>query len=1283
MIGKFIFNNRFKPPSDFKKLSQISFFKKNHTLKNSLFFLIILIFPFLAYPQFDEINRAFNSPYTGEWRPSTADELSFYVQSYDFFRKNPGALEIIEAAQNENDLRLKEDEILGVYRNLFPDSTYVDISLNQQVRTFGANLADMFNIIRDNSETKAEFRVGINNQALDTNLGVDVDLTGVARDFVKLPSAYLNHERIEAVAQFYTQDYFTCESGQSCYQIYHPLHKRSDYLLKELYLEDLPKDINIQELKVIDPNLADVAEKLMVIQFIPDQIDEMSQEQRTNRDEFINSLNRITKENEENLQSFVDSGEYERRRNLVENDPDYTRLDSYVQAKVREIKVYEESLVDQKRFFENEQITQEHYEEEVIKLNEGIKIKRKSIEAYEFQKDINNGQAILKIALSAGRMMGAPPEVLQTGEAIYLGLDIMKSIGIMAISGVVSPAGLLAATSTFEDLINEVSGIPSSEQLILEGINDLKRRQVQMFNKLYELEFALNIVQKDLNEIKNLLEENAQQTQQGFDEMKVMLQRVEFNIGEKLDSTRSGQQSVLAEGFTTESESVTAQDQLRNYSISEILDICNDYGEKSNDPAFNRDFAHREYIDCMRVAQTRIVTIAEQLSDSYIKLEAHASGETFLPDKNLSHVNSSIINIDTEFKESVNERMNYIPDMLNLISGSSLLRNQVFSAEHFSCIRQEEKKTGGQYECLSNPYYMDKAFLAYAELSDQLPSPEYSNTLPEYARVNYSSLNQNLENMCTEAHSLTHISESMRKQIDQIKSPINYIETQVNSIKRALYNDIRANVLDEVSSILSKFSSNHKCHENNKLSADGISSNECLLLGDHIESKYKDKDNTDGFLRDTNSIVANFRNEQKDDYFIKRGYAEIIETDECQDLELSSGRDGEPYTRADFRENVQKEDFKKALNKILESGGCLFNDVENIMGLNDEEDITGQNASKQFHLEHNVSFVNRINVETRRNIPFCLISENIVDGNGVGKMIGAVIGGAAGLALDVITAGASGGAGVLGGVGIGAGIGGFIDGTDGVYSICLESDLKRILWLSFEEQLFEQNNNAPTLYIIQHFPHNSVDKSLIQSRSAQIQGRGTITNSSPQGEYMGGLLYQGQPFVDFLDLNEYPISEFSQKEFKFLEDRKYTYTDNYAFANQNPETHYTLSNQTHFGYHYHFECTKQACLAYEQEQIIDRNRWTREANEELTEIENVLKTRAQSILKDNLVKLTKSMLSLDTIARAGYGDDLLYQENLKNILAELQFLLIELSNIENDSNGYTRYSFCRSIILTE
>ena len=1200
MSGKFIFNNRFKPSSDFKNLSQISFFKS--------LALLTILFSFLSIAQ--PRDRDFDP----NWKPETEEEISLYFQVHKHLLENPLAFELWKAAENQESWKRAED-----WLNESPVAPRNSLESFQSTNRRAEKIKFSSRQIRKYIDFNPSFFGFKFSPQARRELGQNLNIDESYYRALENPARILTRELI-------------CESkDKNCY---HDISDSTKYKTALIELNDI-YDLNnrltpmtFRELEeILDPSLVNQARILKTSQ----ESESISEENREkNRIELINSLNNISNEYKEQIQSSIENGEYEERWRRIQNDPDNTGEDFFVQRTLLEIEDNQKGIEDQKELLDKSLTTQDLYDQEVGRLQEGIKTKEANIKAYEFKKDVANFQAGIQIVLSVGRMMGAPPEVLQTGEAIYLGFDVMKTIGIMAITGVISPAGLLSAIGTLESFIKVVSGIPSGDQLILEGINDLKRGQVQIFNKLYELEFGINIVQQDLDEVKNILEANAQQTQQGFDAMTVRLN----NITEKLDNTagnlQSGQQSILAEDFTTESESVVAQDQLWNYSISELLDLCNKYGENSNNPAFDRDL----YLDCMNVAQTRIATIATQLSDSYIKLDAHASGETFLSDKDLSHVRASDINFD--FEENINERMNLIPDMLDMVSGSSFLRNQVFSAEHFSCVQQGEK-VAGQYECLSNPYYTDKAFLAYVELSDQLPSPEYLNTLPIYARMDYSSLNQNLENMCTEAHSLTHISELMRHKI---QIPINYIEFQVKSIKQSLYNDIRVNVINKVPTILSEISSNHKCHESKKVNNDENDqknngnknkSKQCSLLEDHI-SVYKD--NIGAFLQNQQGMVAFFKDKARDEYFIQRGYAETIETDTCKKGNYF-GNGNEDYTRAYLGNKRQKEDFQKTLNRILESGGCLFNDVD---------DIIGPNFPDQFQLEYHFSLVNRFTrIEVQRNIfPFCFISENTFESIAESSMsvwVGALQG------LGILSA----------------------TEEEGVlYSICQETNLKGSISL-----------RTPSSYRLDsyytNFPDYKYDYFLIKTRSAQIQGNRRITNTV-NSKGVRGLFYQGQPFVNFLDLKQGPISEFSQEEFNFLADRDYTYTSDYVFANRNPETHYNLSNKDYFRYGFYFECTKRACLDYEQKVVGTRKQWAQEANLEMNLITEELKSTIHTSLGNNLNNLAKSMLSLDTIARAGYGHDLSHQENLKNTLTEFQSLLKELSNIATNAPSRLKIS---------
>ena len=226
---------------------------------------------------------------------------------------------------------------------------------------------------------------------------------------------------------------------------------------------------------------------------------------------------------------------------------------------------------------------------------------------------------------------------------------------------------------------------------------------------------------------------------------------------------------------------------------------------------------------------------------------------------------------------------------------------------------------------------------------------------------------------------------------------------------------------------------------------------------------------------------------------------------------------------------------------------CQFNDVDNVLG-----------TQNSFQLKNQVETINRIEVRFDAPLPFCLMSQS-GDTKIEDSLFGFSLGGNAGLRRigiygedSFLTAESE------------IGAMGFLTDSSKSYSICLESDFKKYIWFRKQDasrRFFDDGPSFIYTYLPEDYPVEvGHHKSFLKQNLSSI-------------------LYEDRPLDDYLDTKIYSISEFSQEDENWLKERGYTRVDNDSLGDSNT---YSLSDKTHFGYGYYFECKnhRKVCVEY-------------------------------------------------------------------------------------------------------
>lgn len=768
---------------------------------------------------------------------------------------------------------------------------------------------------------------------------------------------------------------------------------------------------------------------------------------------------------------------------------------------------------------------------------------------------------------------------------------------------------------------------------MIELLNDIRKRQVKILNKLHEIDHKLEGIDAKIDSIIEMLNMNHKQITQKLDHITDELHRIENEIIlaiEKSHSTTAKEFQNSGAFFTDDGRVVLDLFETWDRShLDEKISQCKHYKDQY-DRTSNLRF-YDDYNWCMDGVRTQFSMIQESLSDLYQKAKHRFGTNTYIQYSDINTLSTT--QLFSDWDEAVETRIGLLPSMFTWLNNQYSIYitygNEKIEKLWENGKNQWEKHKNSVSRLktlkIKQPVFYDEVLSVYAPLTEQLPRPDYLSFITEPEITDYND--NHLVEMCQNLRHIEDLSFYNREHLEKAWWVYLYFSDQMKRGLNKFFEDKLMRLIksyNEQKSIFDSSSVQQNCNcssvhaQTDKAFIDNMSIQKQTDIFKYIENQQYDIYNFLELNPEEIAQKAARRSHITNQYLINEGFYKTAQGPCLRFPKPGDDSDSPkkvPYTEAELDIEEQKNHLEATQRKLQREKKCRIIDKEGVM--------KGLNKGSQFQIERYAPFKNVIGKTEYELEHACLLVKRKLDGKGAGAIIGAVVGGALGLVVDILTGGVTGGAATAGGAAGGGLLGAHIDGTESAFSLCEIAELRS----SFGE------NNPDTI---------------------------------PAG---GGLLsrlyYKKKPLTSYLQKTWVTRQRIgTTPQILNLETPDSIMMPNLASTTK-IETYQELD------YAYHFICKKQACLKFSTKKIADKKEWIQTAANQIRQTQGYLNNQLENWFKDkSLIQdgpklyalLSKSAFTLDTMARAGYGQNLENQPDLLDIIDG------ELMNVQQNIN---------------
>ena len=1077
--------------------------------------------------------------------------------------------------------------------------------------------------------------------------------------------------KLQSVTNFWVVELDACSKNPTICRINALPHLRNAKAFLKDKLNSPPieygseKLLTFETLSSLFPEKAKMATLMannVKLQQASDEREENAQQIKQNKNQIINEIQKQSQDQIDQIDQNLKKEEYQKRASLLAHDPHYNGKDPVVLALRNQIAEFRNEQKKLGEDFNQEKITEHEYKEKSLRIDQTIKGKENNIAQYEFQKDMNELATYNDIVLSIGSILGLPKEVMQVGQAVGASIQVTNAVGAMVIAGVSDPTMVLQAIKGVGLFINVISGVPSTDQVMIGLLNDLKKGQIKMMNQITYMHHDIKELKLKINYMMQILEMGLEQIAKNFTEIEDQIEKSRIDIIDAVKENKNlieGLSETIKTDFLTDVLiAIDPHPVIEDRHVDEILFECIQFRK-----AYERDptvgaVHQNEYLHCQSQARDMDNRNRFLLHNTY-----HRSQNSLyikkLIEKGISFNLIDFSKLTGYFEKTVEKRVGLLLDMTEWLKQHetkvySLKKYMIENPEQKDQLREYQKLLADQKESplskksqedhLINSIFYDEdlkseeeeekdhfkdakfydiAFNGYAKISSQLPRPGYRYVIDE-KRVDIHNkvkiINDpgkkktidydptHLQNMCRAVQYNGNLSKKARKHIQSAYLVYQYYINKLNS-KFDKNFKARMEELDE----------HYEAHEAEDKDSEEVSyfnPKECSCDNSHTKGRSAAvfKHLTDQkydlyrILKSSNkNILQEFNANQTDKDILEKGFFKLVKGN-CAKKQTPISSKKQDYTEADLTIDIQQEDFQNTYARLQDEKGCTIKDESGLFSSEDSIKITQ---------EFNV--INRFGEEEIQPKHACLFKRHITDGIGVGLLIGGAIGSFIGVVADALVAGA-GTFTVIGGA-LGGGLGGAIDGEEAIYSIC-------------KEVTFQEGYDKDTMMTG-------------DSSTEEALGSKPLVNNF-------GLLhfsyYQEKPLRSYLDgwfhntsvehSQRLLVDSLSEEAFSYIKDYYFDnpqnihYTTSYRNYNErlanDPNRKNIWKNQVwklkidsetinnwsekvfqavrpHIIYPYYFTCEKKACLAFENKKVADRRAWHKQATNEIKHIREELR----------------------------------------------------------------------------
>ena len=222
-----------------------------------------------------------------------------------------------------------------------------------------------------------------------------------------------------------------------------------------------------------------------------------------------------------------------------------------------------------------EESSQEERDRRIQDFEAQIQSIHTSIDVYKVKKTISEAQEWVGAGVALAHLVGAPPEVIKTGQAIEASMTVASGIVPMLIAGAFDPTGITLAIAGVSSLVSILSDAgPSFEEVVMNQLNGIRQNQIRMIGMIRNIGLDIKGLDENLQKLEDVLNKNHQEIQENFDEIMLEIEVIGNSIyslersqGEALDylQTPSRREAELYNEVT---------DGVNNPTISRQFNAC-------------------------------------------------------------------------------------------------------------------------------------------------------------------------------------------------------------------------------------------------------------------------------------------------------------------------------------------------------------------------------------------------------------------------------------------------------------------------------------------------------------------------------------------------------------------------------------------------------------------------------------------------------------------------------------------------------------------------------------
>ena len=1189
------------------------------------------------------------------YRPQSKEEALYYGQLYQFLTQNKKAQELLSSAWQDptrysvilNELERKRSHVrsnLKYLGGLIRDNVNLKgrVDLGREIQgigggkvSFGLDQSGKFHVkgSLNRGKTKAEVNLGVN-------------VAGIAKGLISRKSSIRDgvDNQIDYTARFFAKEQFACLQSQTTCAIHTLPHLKNALVTVDQFWDHFPrmKDssgrvLSFQTMAQRTPEQAQLALSL----FNLSQTERIGQSVSRERRKMVQQMVQFHQKQEKNREEKL------KQAKSVQRVSDYQNQDPVVEQALNEIKTGQQAKADLKLELDKGAITQDYYDEAIVRIDQKILQTEKGIELYGFKTEMRTATAWVGAVVSLAKVTGAPPEVLQTGAVIYEGLNIAEQAGSMIIAGALDPTGITLIANSVGVVLSIFSNTPSTEQIILENLGILREGQAEILGQLGEVDSKVEILGEKVDFLIQATEMNHEEVMGGLGNIQDQIIRMEEEI---LTALAKSERTTLTESQNIQglfildgAVAVEAYPISKPRHLNKQLAMCQQYKERDEETQNVRRYL--DYGMCMEEAKEEFNDIEDTLSNLYLKSSRLFNSKTFVQEQTLPEKNE--LKTDKVFDAHVDNRVGLLSSVVEWLSAQykdyiheAPFLNTPWLDNHeawlnYGFLLQSLPADSGQ---LYHPEFYDRAFSIYTKNSARLPDIDSFNFLlsevggepvPDY-------ISEPLSAMCKNVQNVEQISELSRQNLNKAYATYLYFLAKLHFEIHGAFSSLQSRLMKSYSdyNLLRK-----------PPNFDSATIGDC-----HCDKTYTDKQ-TNVFqyvagqayspahflISDPGSMARQASSALSTGQLKNQGFWTVdpYETD----CEL---KNGEPITKGWVESDHQVQLLKDTLESVQSGaqGGCWFTDKYGLVS-----GVKGQKI--QLYQKDN------IDPETGRDYGF----ETIF------KPMCAV----------------------------------FVTDTSGRYflwnewdepverGICIEANLE-FIYDSYSIGFFDKNNFQHRLY---YSDEASIQKG---QRPKRISAKKYIERlwDMTKHKLTAKERYSVVRNLDQVEYDSYGhISYYQHTAYHNALKKLY----NRYFLTDEWDTSFSMKidnidNQKHIGAQQWVDnmernrdsvgtCNRYACIKPKPKILPDRAGWIRRATEQIKTAQTELTESIQTFFhSDQFLHLQQSpenkelpysgliraILAFDTIARAGYGHDLEGQPQLSAILQTALNLKTNLLN---------------------